>query len=570
MSERELRLWAPDAAAVELRLEDRAVTCARDGQWWHATVDVADGDRYRFVVDGEEMPDPRSRCQPDGALGPSAVLDLPGPEPSPWSGRDLRRAVIHEIHVGTFSEEGTFAGAIEHLDHLAGLGVTHVELMPVASFAGRHGWGYDGVHLSSTHEPYGSARDMAAFVGAAHERGLAVLLDVVHNHLGPEGNLLSRSGPYFTDRYRTPWGEAVNLDGPGSDGVRRFLLDSARFWIEEVGVDGLRMDAVHELVDTSARPYLEQVVAEVGVAAERLGRRVVVSAESDRNDARLVLPAPAGTGLDAHWSDDLHHAVHVTLTGERQGYYADYEPTDLQRALLEGYVFQGDRYAESRGLTPGRSVHGVSSQQLVVALQNHDQIGNRAAGERLHHLVGVDRTAAAAALVLLSPFAVLLFQGEEWAASTPFPYFTDFTGELADAVRRGRREEFAAFGWRDDEIADPQDPATFRGAVLRWDELGDGEHARVLGWYRQLLRIRAEHPDLEPGPLPLADHHVDLVDGVVLVRRGDLTVVADLRPGGAPCPTAAPGAVVASWGDVSHDGDRVTTSPGSAVVVDAR
>ncbi|UDY37486.1 malto-oligosyltrehalose trehalohydrolase [Dermatobacter hominis] len=566
---RELRLWAPAASAVSVRIGGEDVACRRDGEWWRAAVEAEDGDRYRFVVDGDEVPDPRSRRQPDGALGPSAVLDLAPTEATSWTGRDLRRAVIHEVHVGTFSDEGTFTAAIEHLDHLVELGVTHVELMPFASFAGHHGWGYDGVHLSATHEPYGTAVDLGHLVEAAHARGLAVLADVVHNHLGPEGNLLARSGPYFTGRYRTPWGDAVNLDGPGSDEVRRFLIDSALFWIEDVGVDGLRMDAVHELVDTTARPYLEQVVAEVAAASERLGRRVVLVAESDRNDARLVHPPPAGTGLDGHWSDDLHHAVHVALTGEDQGYYADYAPEDLPRALVEGYVFQGDRFATARGLTPGRPVRGVSSEQLVVALQNHDQVGNRAAGERLHHLVGVDRTAAAAALTILSPFSLLLFQGEEWAASTPFPYFTDFDGPLADAVRRGRREEFAAFGWRDDQIADPQDPSSFRGAVLRWDERRDGDHARVLEWYRTLLGIRARHPDLEPAPLPRPFDAVDLADGVVTVRRGRLALVADLRPHGPTRASVLPGEVLASWGDAAHDGGAARTSPGSAVVVEA-
>jgi maltooligosyltrehalose trehalohydrolase len=566
---RSFRLWAPSVERVVLRLRGEDVPCRRVGEWWVATAEAADGDRYRFVVDGEEVPDPRSRRQPDGALGPSAVLDLPPSSPTAWSGRDLRRAVVYELHVGTFSGEGTFAGAVGHLDHLVALGVTHVELMPFGSFAGRHGWGYDGVHLSATHEPYGTAADLARLVAAAHDRGLAVLADVVHNHLGPEGNFLSRSGPYLTDRYRTPWGEAVNLDGRGSDEVRRFLIDSALFWIEDVGVDGLRLDAVHELVDTSARPYLEQLVAEVAAAAARLGRRVVLVAESDRNDARLVHPPPAGTGLDGHWSDDLHHAVHVTLTGEDRGYYADHSPADLARALTDGYVFQGDRRSTSRGLTPGRPVRGVSSERLVVALQNHDQVGNRAAGERLHHLVGVERAGAAAALTILSPFSLLLFQGEEWAASTPFPYFTDFTGELADAVRVGRRREFAAFGWRDDEIADPQDPETFGRAVLRWEEPGRGDHARVLDWYRTLLRFRADHPDLEPAPLPRPCDVVDLDDGLVVVRRGRLGVVVDLRADGPRRGTAVAGEPVASWGDASHDGGLATTTPGSAVVVDA-
>ncbi len=572
MSRRELPLWAPDASDVAVLLDGRTIPCRRSGEWWVAEVDAEHGDRYRFVVDGVEVPDPRSHWQPDGALGPSAVTD---PAPSrpvasgSWRGRDLRRAVIHEIHVGTFSDEGTFLGAIAHLDHLAELGVTHLELMPVASFSGRRGWGYDGVHLAAPHDAYGSVADMAALVAAAHDRGLAVLVDVVHNHLGPEGNFLAVSGPYFTQRHRTPWGDAVNLDGPGSDEVRRLLIDSAHFWIEEVGVDGLRLDAVHELVDTSARPFLEQLAQEVARTAERLGREVVLVAESDRNDSRLVRPAPFGTGLHAHWSDDLHHCLHVTLTGEGQGYYEDFRADDLVAALTSGYVYQGDRRSPSRRMTPGRPVDGIGSEQLVVALQNHDQVGNRAAGERLHHLVGVDRAAAAAALTIASPFAVLLFQGEEWAASTPFPYFTDFGGELGDAVRRGRRAEFAAFGWTDDQVADPEDPGTFRNAVLRWDERTGGDHGRVLEWYRSLISLRATHPELEPSPLPRSDDAVTVDDGVVSVRRGRLRVVADLRSSGAARSSPSDGRILASWGAVDGDGSSVRTRPGSAVVLES-
>ena len=378
---RTLSLWAPAATSVHVEVAGVSHACRADDGSWTTELDAADGDRYWFIVDGERVPDPRSSSQPDGVHGPSAFVDLPVRAPdTSWGGRDLDRAVIHEIHVGTFSEPGTFLGAVPHLDHLAELGVTHVELMPVAAFSGRRGWGYDGVDLYAPHAEYGSLGDLAAFVEAAHRRGLAVLVDVVHNHLGPDGNYLSRTGPYFTDRYATPWGEAVNLDGRGSDRVRRYLIDNALHWIEAAGVDGLRLDAVHELIDTSARPYLEQLTDEMRAAAHRLGRPLTLIAESDRNDTRLVSAPPGGAGLDAHWSDDLHHALHVTLTGESQGYYGDYCAADLERALREGYVFQGDRVSRTRGLSPGRAVSGIGSEQLVVALQNHDQIGNRARG----------------------------------------------------------------------------------------------------------------------------------------------------------------------------------------------
>lgn len=570
---RRVSLWAPSAGAVHVRIGGQDHACREVDGTWSAGVSAAAGDRYRFVVDGTVVPDPRSRHQPDGVHGPSAFVDLPDAGTDrevPWTGRGLERAVIHEIHVGTFSREGTFRGAVSHLDHLRDLGVTHVELMPVAAFAGRWGWGYDGVDLFAPHPAYGTPGDLAAFVDAAHDRNLAVLADVVHNHLGPDGNYLAATGPYFTNRYRTPWGDAVNLDGPGSDGVRRFLIDNALHWIEDIGVDGLRMDAVHELVDTSARPYLEQLATEVAAAGDRAGRQVTLIAESDRNDTRLVTAAPGGMGFDAHWSDDLHHALHVTLTGEGQGYYADYSPADVGRALTSGYVFQGDRPSTSRGLTPGRPVAGLRSDQLVVSLQNHDQVGNRAQGERLHHLVGSGAAGAAAALVLLSPFVALTFQGEEWGASTPFPYFTDFDGALGDAVSEGRRREFAAFGWARGDIAEPQDPATYRSACLEWDERHLSPHRPTLDWYRTLIGLRAGHPALAAGTLPRDGDRVDVDEGIVAVQRGSLSVVADLRARGDQRATRQPGDVLAVWGDSSHDGDRARTRPGSAVVVDVR
>jgi maltooligosyltrehalose trehalohydrolase len=554
-------LWAPDVAAVRLELDGTLRSCVRDGEHWVADTALVPGQRYRFEVDGQPVPDPRSRAQPEGVHGPSCWIP-PGPVTAHVAAptRSLERSVIYELHVGTFSAEGTFLGAIERLDHLLDLGVTHLELMPVAAFDGRFGWGYDGVDLFAPHPAYGTEADLHRLVSSCHERGLAVLVDVVLNHLGPAGNYLGVSGPYFTDRYRTPWGDAVNLDGEGSDGVRRFLLDAAQHWLVDLDVDGLRLDAVHALFDTSAVTLLEQLALEVDGIGRRSGRPRLVIAESDRNDPRLVAPPPAGTGLQGVWSDDLHHCLHVALTGERLGYYEDVRTGDLSRALAHGQTHEG-RWSPHRRRSVGRPVTGTASERLVVSLQNHDQVGNRAGGERLHHLVGVDRSAAAAALVLLSPFSAMVFQGEEWAASTPFPYVSDHSGELGDAIRRGRRAEFAAFGWGENDVADPQDPATFAAAVLRWDELSHEPHAQVLEWYRSLVALRAQHPALGSTVLP-AEHRVHHQGDVVQVERGGLTVVANLGTDGA-VRSLPDGAVLLARGEQSVGDGELRLGPGA-------
>ncbi len=566
-------LWAPDARVVEVEVvgtdgDGQRVRCERAGERWTAPGDWPDGTRYRFVVDGRAVPDPRSRSQPDGVHGASEWLAPV--RPAPWAPDggppSLERAVVYELHVGTFSAEGTFLGAIRHLDHLVDLGVTHVELMPIAAYDGDVGWGYDGVDLFAPHPRYGTPSDLRALVSACHERGLAVLIDIVLNHLGPSGNFLAVSGPYFTDRYSTPWGAALNLDGPGSDGVRRFLVDVALHWLEEVDADGLRLDAVHALFDTSAVPFLEQLADEVSALGERTGRPRTLVAESDRCDPRILSAPPVGPGLDAVWSDDLHHCLHVALTGERSGYYEDVGPDDLELALTVAQTYQG-RYSPHRCRTVGRPVDGTCSDGFVVALQNHDQVGNRAAGERLHHLVGVDRTAAAAALVLLSPFAVLLFQGEEWAATTPFPYFSDHDGELGEAIRRGRVAEFAAFGWPPERIADPQDRRTFDAAILDWDELHDEEHAAVRSWYRSLIALRRSHPALGARSQP-GDDEAERSGSLVSVRRRTLRLLVNL--GGSSERWSAPldGDLLLERGSVARSRAGVELGPGAVLVLD--
>ncbi len=450
--------------------------------------------------------------------------------------------------------------------------------MPIAAFDGQVGWGYDGVALFAPHPAYGTVAELCSFLDACHLRGLAVLIDVVHNHLGPSGNHLAASGPYFTDRYHTPWGDAVNLDGPGSDGVRRFLVDNVLWWLGDVGFDGVRLDAVHALFDTSAVPYLEQLAEEVRNLGERTGREFVLIAESDRNDPRTVAAPPIGPGLDAMWVDDVHHAIHVALTEERDGYYEDYTSADLPVALVEGLVHQG-RWSAHRRRSIGRPVDSLGeampASALVAALQNHDQVGNRARGDRISHQVGVERAGAAAALVLLSPFTVLVFAGEEWAATTPFPYFSDHHGELGAAVRAGRRREFAAFGWAPDDVPDPQARATFDAAVLdrsEWRDHAAGAHRALRDWYRELIRLRRSHPAFADSSLPLDGASCDVAGSVVTVRRraGEPSPAAVLMAnlGGSDARVTEPdGRRLARWGRIRADTEgEIRLGPGATVL----
>jgi len=448
-------VWAPRAKSVELVTPDRriALNGAADG-FWRGEIDpsqVQSG--YRYSVDGAAaVPDPRSRWQPDGVHGNSYLLDaaeIRRVHRPQFQAKPLADAVIYELHVGTFTPQGTYAAAAGRLPYLAELGVTHLELMPLATFPGRRGWGYDGVDLYAPLPAYGTPHELAAFVGACHERGLGVLLDVVYNHLGPDGNYLSGFAPYFTDRVKTPWGEAINYDAADSDEVRRFVIDNALMWLRDYGFDGLRLDAVHAIYSFEATHVLEELAEAVHRLSTESNRKLVLIAESDLNDPRLVRPAArGGYGLDAHWADDFHHAVHRFFTGETRGYYQDFNGiADIAAALTHGYVYRG-QYSPFRRRRHGKPPRGVGADQLVIFAQNHDQIGNRARGERLSMLLDAPRLKAIAALTLLSPFVPLLFQGEEWGASTPFLYFTDHQDpQLGRLVSEGRTREFASFGW---------------------------------------------------------------------------------------------------------------------------
>ncbi len=405
----------------------------------------------------------------------------------------LASAIIYELHIGTFTPEGTFDAAAGKLAYLAELGVTHVELMPVNAFEGDHGWGYDGVALYAVHEPYGGPDGLKRFVNAAHQAGLAVLLDVVYNHFGPSGNYTGKFGPYIVPSHQTPWGGAVNLEDAGSAEVRRFFCDNALMWLRDYHIDGLRIDAVHAFVDRSAIHFLEQLATEVEALEAALARRLVLIAESDLNDPRVVTPREAGgLGIDAQWSDDFHHALFTVLRPkERQGYYADFGTLEqLAKSLERTFVYDGI-YSRYRRRIHGRPTYALSQHRFLGYIQNHDQVGNRAIGDRISHTAGLERAKIAAALYLLSPFVPMVFQGEEWAASTPFLYFADHDDpELARAVSAGRKKEFVAFGWDPDLIPDPEDPATFVASKLRWDEVSASDHAEMLTWYQALIRLR--------------------------------------------------------------------------------
>jgi maltooligosyltrehalose trehalohydrolase len=575
-SDQRFSVWAPRASRVDVELLGRRVPMSREADgWWSANVAGAGaGTDYHFRIDGgDPRPDPRSPFQPAGVHGSSRTVD---PAAFVWSDGAFRAppltdGVIYELHVGTFTPEGTFDAAIARLDYLTDLGVTHVELMPVAEFPGERGWGYDGVDLYAPHHAYGGPDGLRRLVDACHRRGLAVLLDVIYNHLGPSGNYLGQFGPYFTSRYTTPWGEAVNLDGPDSDEVRRFFVDNALMWLRDYHLDGLRLDAVHALVDTSAVHFLEELSARVHDLGAHLGRALVVVAESDLNDPRLVRPRElGGHGFDGMWSDDFHHALHTLVTGERSGYYEDFgEIAQLAKALERGLVYDGvpSRHRRRRH---GRPLEGASGSHLVCCVQNHDQVGNRARGERLGHLVDSAGIKLAAAVLLIAPFVPMLFQGEEWATSAPFPYFTDHQEpELAQAVREGRRREFAAFGWLPDEIPDPQAEDTFARAKLDWGELGRAPHADILAWYRALLRLRREQPALRDGRLDRAQVRFDDRERWLVMERAPVTLTCHFgdRPARLPLPHARSARLaLASCPDICIEEGAVTLPPRAVAI----
>jgi len=521
-----VEVWAPYARSVSLLVDNLALPMnpSRAGWWSLEAKEAQHGALYSFALDGgTPLPDPRSPSQPHGVHGPSCFVDHSRFRwtDRAWQPPPLRSGVIYELHIGTFTPKGTFESAIDCLDHLVSLGITHVELMPVAEFPGNHGWGYDGVDLWAPHHPYGGPESLKRFVDACHAKGLAVLLDVVYNHLGPDGNYLGQFGPYFTARYQTPWGEAVNLDGEGCTEVRRFFCDNAKMWLRDCHFDGLRLDAVHAYFDHGAVHFLEQLAREVDLLEGELGRPLVLIAESDLNDPRVVATwEVGGYGIAAQWADDFHHSLHSALTGEIGGYYSDFgQLSDLKTALETPFVY-GGRYSVFRKRHHGRPPVGIPNHRFVVSLQNHDQIGNRAQGDRLSALISTDALRLGAAVLLTAPYIPMLFQGEEWGASTPFQFFTDHQDpSVATAVTKGRMNEFSQFGWLPENVPDPQLPATFHASKLDWSEPHREPHREILAWHRDLIQLRRS--------LPIGVPQVEQTGNTLRITRGNWTLEAN-------------------------------------------
>ncbi|BDH76932.1 malto-oligosyltrehalose trehalohydrolase [Actinomyces naeslundii] len=572
-------VWAPAAQTVELYLpgQDRLVGMIPvPGGWWTAPFDLEPGTDYAFRVDGSpNRPDPRSALQPDGVHGPSRTVD---PDTwrwtdQNWAGKDLRGSVIYELHVGTFTPEGTLDAAVSRLGHLVDLGVDIVELMPLAAFPGKAGWGYDGVGLWAVHEAYGGPDALARFVDAAHNAGIGVCLDVVYNHLGPSGNYLSDFGPYFTPAHHTPWGEAVNYDHDGSQQVRAFVIDSALRWMRDFHIDALRLDAIHEIKDDAAaaatpqRHVLAELSDAVAALSIELGRPLSLVAEADLNDVGVITPTseepPAkvpSLGMTAQWADDVHHALHVRLTGEDQGYYGDFaEVGAWAKAYGRAFLHNGT-WSTFRERNWGAPVpEDTDPRRFVVFGSDHDQVGNRAVGDRPSVILDDAALAATAALVLLSPYTPMLFMGEEWGTRTPFQFFTDHEeDDLARSVSEGRVREFAGFGWDADEIPDPQAAATVEASRLRWSELDEAEHARVLAWYQALTTLRRNLDWSQRTAWP----QVDEIDDVLMVTYDDIVVAANLSGQERPAPALT--TVLLSWDP--FDAAAPSLSPGQTLI----
>jgi len=541
----EFSVWAPYASSMQLQIGAAKYTMSEvSGGWWHVAADAPPAAEYSFLIDSDPTPypDPRGLRQSGGVHGPSRIYDHKAYawHDQSWHGPPLTGGVIYEIHVGTFTQGGTLDSAIERLSFLAQLGITHLELMPIAAFPGHFGWGYDGVALFAVAEIYGGPDALKRFVDACHQHGLAVILDVVYNHFGPVGNYTNRFGPYLTSNHRTPWGEAVNFEEGGSDEVRRFFCDNALMWMRDYHIDGLRLDAVHEYMDRSAIHFMEQMSSEVDVLSSTLERRLVLIAESDLNDPRVVTPREAGgMGMDAQWSDDFHHSLFTLLHKNEagMGYYDDFGTMeDLAKSLREVFVYDGI-YSIYRQRKHGRPVPRLSAHHFIGFIQNHDQIGNRAMGDRIEHIIGLPRAKVALAIVMLAPFIPMLFQGEEYAADTPFQYFADHEdADMARSVAEGRRKDFAAFGWNPDEIPNPESRETFDRSKLNWDEVEQGKHAEMLEWTRGLIRLRRGSPSLNDGDLSHIKVRYDEEKRWLLMVRGGIRLICNLGTEAHLCP----------------------------------
>ncbi|NRQ31949.1 malto-oligosyltrehalose trehalohydrolase [Nonomuraea sp. NN258] len=561
-------VWAPEATTVEVDvLDERHAMSAGERGWWTAAVaEATHGTPYAFVLDGDgPYPDPRSRRQPEGVFGPSAVYEHARFTWSDheWTGRDLRGAVIYELHVGTFTEAGTFASAIERIGHLVELCVDFVEIMPVAPVPGGRNWGYDGVDLYAVNETYGGPDGLKSFVDACHRAGIGVILDVVYNHLGPSGNFLRPFGPYFAGFAGSYWGEAVNLDGPHSDEVRRYFIENALQWLRDYHVDGLRLDAVHALHDKRATHLLAELAAEVDVLACAVGRPLTLIAESDLNDPRMVRPLEAGGyGMNAQWDDDVHHALHCAVSGEDHGYYADFaDLSALAKVLTTGVLHDGGR-SSFRLRSHGAPFDGVPGHRLVACLQNHDQIGNRPGGDRLP----LPALKLGAGLLLTSPFTPMLFMGEEWGARSPFLFFSDHVDpELRGSEAARRQREFDGFGYAWD-APDPSDEETFLRSKLDWSELKEEAHWSLLCWYRDLIALRKALPELSDPRFERVRVEVDPQGKWLVMWRGELPVAVNFAAESVTVPVRAGTVLLASDEPVSAGSDGLRLPAQSLVI----
>ncbi len=566
---KELRVWAPNASRVGVVVDKvRTELESADDGWW-AGPPLAPGTDYAFLLDDsdEPVPDPASRWQPYGVHGASRVYDQDAYawNDAQWRGRDLPGAVIYELHVATFTPGATFDAAIERLDHLVDLGITHVEVMPVNAVNGVWNWGYDGVDWYAVHEPLGGPDGFKRFVDAAHARGLAVVLDVVYNHLGPSGNYLPRFGPYLKPG-RNTWGDLVNVEEPA---VREHVIANALMWLRDFHVDGLRLDAVHALQDSSDTHILAELATRVAALRDEVGRPLTLIAESDLNDPVMIDPQPQGYGLDAQWDDDVHHALHSALSGETQGYYVDFGPLAVLQKVLTRAFFHDGTYSTFRGRNHGRPVDRSTTPgwRFVVALQNHDQVGNRAVGDRLPEITSPGLLRVGAVLLLTAPFTPMLWMGEEWAASTRWPFFTSHPEpELAAATGQGRIAEFAEHGWDVSQMIDPQDETAYRSAVLDWDEATQGAHGDMLALYRQVISLRSSEPDLADVDLRHVQVDIDEDERWLVMHRGGLRIIANLSPQPRTIAVDAVDLVLAT-GEIDLGSGEVNIGPESAAIV---
>jgi len=576
-------VWAPAAARVRLSIvqtgRTRLVELQPDPEragWWQSVADLPAGTRYGYLLDDDQqpLPDPRSRSLPNGVHGLTEVYDERAHRwtDDGWAGRELAGAVIYELHVGTFTPDATLDSAVARLDHLVELGITHVELLPVNAVNGLWNWGYDGVAWYAVHQPYGGPDALKRFVQACHRRGLAVLLDVVYNHFGASGNYLPRFGPYLKSG-RNTWGDLVNLDGPGSAEVRRYILDNALGWLRDFHLDGLRLDAVHALSDESRPHLLAELCAEVDALSDELGRPLSLIAESDLNDPVMFTPRDqGGYGLTGQWDDDVHHMLHALLTGERQGYYADFGELPGLAKVWQAAFFHDGTFSSFRNRPHGKPIDpaGTEGWRFVVCLQNHDQIGNRAAGDRLSETLSDGLLRVAAVLLLTSPFTPMLFMGEEWAAGTRWPFFTSHPEpELSAAVSQGRLAEFADHGWDSTSMPDPQDPESYRQAILDWSEPARPGHRELLRLYRDLIRLRATEPDLADPRLDRVQVDYDEQHRWLRIGRGSCTVAINLAAEPRSIPLTGPAELLLATDTAELTGTAVGLTGQSAAIVRA-